>query len=54
MSKRIPLDNEVRENVILDMVALFMNQDIDPEEAQTISAEAIETLQISRGGSLNG
>ena len=48
-NQRILLDNELRENIILDMVATFLNNDIDPEEAQEISAAAIETLRTAIG-----
>ena len=53
MPERLILDNDIRENIILDIVALFMGHDIDPEEAQSISTDAIETLHISRGGLLD-
>lgn len=45
-----PLDNESKENIILDVVGIFLACDLDINEAQEISAAAIETLTVARVG----
>jgi hypothetical protein len=48
----ILLDPLVKEDVILDIVAMFMNHDIDIAEAQEISAAAIEALKVARNANM--